>query len=385
MSRQDTFDRLVDAIHEAALDETYWPAASALIDKACGATGNGLVFGEGPDDDVKVRFARYYSRGQRRQDVVSTYFNLYHAIDERVPRLRQLPDGTVAHVSDLYSDTERKSSPVYNEGLPRFGTQNGLNVRLDGPTGGRIVFALADPVASQGWQADDVAVLRALLPHLRQFVRVRHALAPAEAVGSSLTDLLSHTGIGVVRLDRQGRIATLNGPARELLCRTHALRDHKGVLRAWLPTDDARLQRLVAAALPTAGETVAGGSMRICRPDSPAGYVLHVHPITSARLDGNAPNFGALVLVVDLANRRVVAPPRVVATILDLTPREAEVAVLAAKGKTLHEIALLLNRRESSVRTHMKRMHRKLGISRRSQLVDLVLQASAFSLPADQP
>ena len=74
VSRQDTFDRLVNAIHEAALDETYWPAASALIDEACGATGNKLVFGEGLGDDVKGHLAHYYFRGQRRQDLESIYF-----------------------------------------------------------------------------------------------------------------------------------------------------------------------------------------------------------------------------------------------------------------------------------------------------------------------
>ena len=31
MSQQDQFDRIVSALHEAALDDTVWPSASTLI------------------------------------------------------------------------------------------------------------------------------------------------------------------------------------------------------------------------------------------------------------------------------------------------------------------------------------------------------------------
>ena len=48
MSEQDAFDRILAAAHDAMLDETRWPATSALIDEACGLTGNGLMVGEGP-------------------------------------------------------------------------------------------------------------------------------------------------------------------------------------------------------------------------------------------------------------------------------------------------------------------------------------------------
>ena len=36
------------------LDDARWPAASALIDEACGITGNDLMVGEGPTDDVRA-------------------------------------------------------------------------------------------------------------------------------------------------------------------------------------------------------------------------------------------------------------------------------------------------------------------------------------------
>lgn len=127
--------------------------------------------------------AGFYRRGVRRPDLEQAYFSLYHAFDERVPRLRKLPDRKVAFVPDLYSERERKTSRVYNEGLRRFGSQGGLNIRMDGPARGmRIVWALADPSQREGWTSGRLERVQALLPHLHQFVRVRQALASAGAL-----------------------------------------------------------------------------------------------------------------------------------------------------------------------------------------------------------
>ena len=60
MSGHDAFERILASLYEAMLDETHWPATSALIDEACGITGNDLMVGEGPTDDVRARFVGAY-------------------------------------------------------------------------------------------------------------------------------------------------------------------------------------------------------------------------------------------------------------------------------------------------------------------------------------
>ena len=41
MSEQNAFERILASLYDAMLDDTRWPATSALIDEACGLTGNG--------------------------------------------------------------------------------------------------------------------------------------------------------------------------------------------------------------------------------------------------------------------------------------------------------------------------------------------------------
>ena len=69
MNTQDTFARILASLYDAMLDESRWPATSALIDEACGLTGNGLMVGEGPKNDVRGLFVGLYYRGQRREDL----------------------------------------------------------------------------------------------------------------------------------------------------------------------------------------------------------------------------------------------------------------------------------------------------------------------------
>ena len=234
-----------------ALDDTHWPATSALIDEACGLTGNALLVAEGPPDDIRVLFVGLYYRGQRRLDLEREYLDIYHPINEAIPRQLQLPAGQLVPIPDLYTAEELKTSRTYNEALPRYKNQQGVNVLLDGPGGSRMTWSLADPVASEGWGSSQIAMVRRLMPHVRQFIRVRQALVRAQAGDTTVTALLETPRIGVLHLDRRGRILAVNDRARRLLRHGEALSDEEGVLQARAPDDQARLARLVAEALPT--------------------------------------------------------------------------------------------------------------------------------------
>ena len=171
MSEHDAFDRVLAAVHAATLDETRWPSASALIDEACGLTGNGLMVADGPANDVRALFVGLYYRGQRRADLEREYLTTYHPLDERVPRFRQLPARRLVHITELYTAEELKTSRTYNELLPRAGMQDGLNVQLPGLAGSHIGWGLNDPVDAAGWGASRITRVERLLPHIQQFVR----------------------------------------------------------------------------------------------------------------------------------------------------------------------------------------------------------------------
>ena len=378
MNPHDAFERVLASLYRAALDDAHWPAATALMGEVCGAASTGLAVSEEGRDGVRVNFAGIYRRGERRRDLEREYFRVYYPHDERVPRVRALPDAQLVHVPDLYSEEERKTSPVYNEGLLRLGGRNGLTARLDGPDGLNIVWSLGNPIAAGGWQAAQIELIERLLPHIRQFVLVRQVLSAANASGTGLTDLLDKGRIGVIQLDRGGRVVAANDPARDLLRRGDGLYDKDGALHAWLPADHERLQELVRDALPRFGHAApAGGSMTLQRPSSGGRLGLQAIPVGDAEADFGARRVAALVLVVDPARPLRIDPVRV-AQMFGLTPAEARAAALLAEGNSVREIAARMGWQEGYVRWLLSQVNKKHGLPGQVELVRLVLAAETL-------
>ena len=285
MGEQDALRRILASLYDAVLDDTRWPAAFARIDEACGIKGNALMVGDARGTTSRATFVGLYSRGQRREDLEREYLEHYHPTDERVPRVRQLPDSRLVHVTDLLTVEERKTSPTYNEALPRADPRNGLVVPLDGPDGSHISWGLGDPVDSGGWTAWRVAMVTALLPHVRRFVAIRQALVRAEARKTIVTRPARQPRVGVLHLDRRGPILEVNDRARGILRNGDGLSDRDGALRARAPADHERSRRrwaaaeslaigyggdaVVSSATGLARETIRKGRREIARDEAP--------------------------------------------------------------------------------------------------------------------
>ena len=379
MNQQDRFHGVLASLREAAFDDARWGAASVVIDELCGLKGNKLVLCSWyPEQEAHVLLARFFQRGQRRQDWERKYYRVYHAGDERVARIRALPDGRVVPMRSLYTPKELRTSPAYNEILAATESQRGLIVRLDGPNGTHIVWGTAEPIAAAGWENEHLGTLERLLPHLRHYVRVRQALADAKGLGGTVFDLLDNTRIGALFLDRQGRILQANDRARGILMQGNGLRDENGFLRADLPADNARFEQLLSRALPVLAGEAQGGSTTVRRSPASPRLVLHISPVTARQKDFGASRLGALVLIRDPGNTPR-HDERLVAASLGLTRAEGQVAVALAGGRSIGDIASSRGTKEVTVRAQIKSILRKQGIPRQTDLVRLLLTTPGFA------
>ncbi len=378
MNPQDLFERGVVTLQEAALGKARWSEAALLISEISGTRGNALAFADGRTQaDAHVLFTRLCHDGEHREDLEREYFREYWARDESVPRVGRLPDGALVPTADLYTKRERARSPAYTEARRRTAMQNGLNVRLDGPGGSHIVLSLADSLEPGGWTSPQLAAVRCLLPHVRQFVRVRATLIDARAPGCSLLPLLENSRCGVIQLDRNARIVAANDRACVLLRQGEELSDRDGLLSATTPRDNGELQQLLAQALPRLGGAGSSGSMTIERPSSRTNLVVHVTPVSVRQREFRARQVAALVLVADPESTPTI-DDRLVQAALDLTPAESRLAVMVAAGQHARDIAAHTGRSEATVRWHIQNIFRKQGISAQADLVRRVLSLAGF-------
>ena len=374
MSELDDFNAVLASLHDACLDDTLWPEASAcgsIRRSAPAATPSCWRPARRPPTPI-VLMARFCRGGHDMTASRNEYFEDYFETDEAPPRLTRLADSLVVPMPDIYTDEERLTSRTYNEYMRRGGCRNGLNVRLDGPGDASIYWVVDDPQKGDGWGPRQLELVDALLPHLRQFVRVRYALGGAESLRLQLGDLMDNTAFGAIYLGASGRIIETNDTARRALLEGNGLHDEGGHLRARVTAEDGRLQRILAAAIPRLGQAPVGDSMTVTRWPSRLRHLVHVLPV-----NGRQENFGigrvaAMVLVTTPGAQKPV-DVRTVAAALRLTDSESRVAVDLAMGKTVGEIAAETRRGVSTVRFHVKQIHTKLGLQRQIDLVRLVL------------
>ncbi len=372
MSLQESLDHTVESLHEAALDDVHWPTAARLIHDVVGTEGTALVCASGRfQDEIQFFFLRLFFRDQGSTDW-SRYFENHWHQDECVPRVAALPFGQLAHAMDLYTDQEKKTSPAYNVVRLEARMQHGLTVRLKGPRGSPVYWNLADSIEAEGWTSTQIEAIHYLIPHVRQFVCVRQALADTGALGSTMSALLQNSRFGVFQLDRCARIAAANDRAQDHLRQANALCDSAGFLRARNPKVDARLQRLLALALPPFGVAPAAGSMTIRRPARSSNLVVHINPVPEQEWDFLSQRIAVLVLVLD-PERSPQIDRELMATALNLTPAESHLAAMLAAGYSLSEIAAATLRTEGTVRWHLKQIFGKLGVSRQAELVRRVV------------
>ena len=366
----DRVDEIVALLREAELDESKWPAASALIDDTCGLRGNDLLLaGLHPLGGIDIKLRWLLLRGEPRPELKRDYAENYAAVDERAAAGLREPFGKLVHTTSLLSDEVRRQSVTYNEYLVPNAGENCLNVRMPATHDLQVAWSLVGPGGGHpsDWSTDQIDAIRQLLPHVRQFVRVRHALAEARSDGMGTTALLDTRHIGMLLLDRHGRVVEANDRARALLARGDGLSVRHGCLVGVPPADADG----VAVLLDAACRERRGGSMPITRPQGEP-LVLYATPTGPTEVPPPVDRCVARILLAEPFATPMVNPERVAAA-LGLTPAQARVAAALAAGGTAASIAAGTHRTEAAVRWHIREALGRLGLSRQVDLVRVVL------------
>ncbi len=286
------FERIVAALQDAALRDAAWPRALALIADACAMHSSHLAVVAADSGAAEYLFGIWRGHGASLDALAGEYVERYFATDERMPRLLLMPAGSFLHNADLFADNERATSSTYNDFLPRWDIENQLSVRLPALDGLHLLWTVSRSRAQGEWRSSHLGVLARLLPHIGGVVRLRQALAQADARAAALAPLLDAPPQSVILLDSKGRVAQTNAQARRLLAGGRLLREREGELRATAAVENRRLRELIEKVLPKRGRTPCAGAMSLGAAEQ---VTLRVHPVAIDRADFGARRIAAVV------------------------------------------------------------------------------------------
>ncbi|MES2042756.1 MAG: LuxR C-terminal-related transcriptional regulator [Pseudomonadota bacterium] len=222
---------------------------------------------------------------------------------------------------------------------------------------------------------DFMALLR---PHFVQALELFARIHRDESEIEVLTDALDRLTIGTFMIDGRGKMLRSNGAARELMARGEAFRVLDGRLTLNGRSDSARFRQVIEQALAARLANEKDDYVRAFRCMDNGNEDLGVL-VRAIRRDHRSPaDLGPAVVVYVTDAGRTGSFKQLIATLFDLSPSEANLAALLTEGLTLAEAAREAGLTESTVRSYSKKIFAKLGVSRQTDLVRLILRSVAM-------
>ncbi|MEA3533235.1 hypothetical protein [Rhizobium sp. CC-YZS058] len=231
------------------------------------------------------------------------------------------------------------------------------------------VFSVDRGQMAGSFTPHEIAWLDYYRPHLARSIALSSRLKMKQA--STATAALGMVGIPAAVIARNHSVVATNGLFDRLSGSVFLPSAFGGVVLA-----DPRANRFLKEALsPVARTSPKVRSIPLSGADGIVG-VLHAIPACFHARDilGD----GGTLLALAQPKESAVIEPEWLRWLYDLSPVEAHVAVLLAKGDTVEDIAIRRRTSISSVRSHVKSLLRKTGLNRQVDFVRSVASIAAI-------
>lgn len=223
----------------------------------------------------------------------------------------------------------------------------------------------------------------ALLPHLERACQMHRRLRMGEQTASSLMTTLDRLSMGVLILDRHGRVTHRNRPGSALHGKRSALwTDPDGRPRARLRHEDNVLQRLIADATNPQG---AGTGGSVALHGEVAGTLLHVRVDRLGARAAPAAVGGEAVIFFSDPGAPLRASERHLGALFGFTPAQAKLVSALVASETIGNYAQRTGINLETARSHLNQSFAKAGVRRQQELISQVLRSPLSIAPTDPP
>ena len=366
MTSASDLNKLIECINDAGLDAQRMPEVLDEIAKRIGAQHVNLW----------IR-SRRQTRSVNDWDgiessFVRSYEDYYARVDPIVPLTSAWTPGTIFTDEMMVSRSVLDRSEFYRDWVHPQGIRGIVlaNFLRDGDLTGTLG---APRGSATPYPQKSLALVRALLPHLRHAIHTQRCLGTLRISERNKADALNEFVHGILIVDRNARVTFCNRQAEFMMSASGGLRIDRHMVVAPTPSATRALHGLVLKATSDDPQQRTGGALLVERipPLSPLKILVTALGPQSALPDGDIGRRSAMLLIVDQERTNIGPEPQLI-SLFGLTQAEARVAGRIGKGATIEEVADELRVHSSTVRTHLHHIFAKAGIRRQAELVRLV-------------
>jgi DNA-binding CsgD family transcriptional regulator/PAS domain-containing protein len=352
--------RLASLIYDAALDPGAWPVALDAVARACGAVGAAYFVEDKASGQVD-----WISLTGPSVGLETAYVDHFAPLDPFAPVLRG-PDtgGSWMWLSECLPGIVGRGDPWYDDFVRRAGVGDILGARVLDTASRAIFIGLHREIGAPPVVDLELASFEALSVTLRAAAQLHHVLRSLAPAGIAM-QALDHVPTAVIVTDADGRVLQVNRRADRLLAQGDGLGVHAGRLNAARSFESAKLVHLIAAAVGPGEAAGKSGRMLVARGPDRSPLSLIVAPLGATASSHHRPL--ALIVIGDPEAR---LPPRAaLAELFSLSPAEARLAAELMTGKTLAACAAGFGVQRETVRTQLRSILRKVGVTRQADLL----------------
>jgi DNA-binding CsgD family transcriptional regulator len=304
------------------------------------------------------------------------YIRFWHRKDPRNAVLLTAPPETWVHCHEHLSESFVSHNDFYQQFLIPYGSRYVSGMHFAPSTELTCILSFQRGVAQQPFSLEERRVIERFGKHVRAAfllqAQARQILRQSVA-GYAVLQRLYYP---VLLIDGQRNIIYENAAAKQYLSTAKVVGRRGGNLS--LNNQEANVELTVIISALAKGEEHPYKTFLTLRRAEEPPVVLHLallRPDETMKAFGKLPLF--LVTLFPSSNTAKL-DPYLIGNAFSLTPAESRVAVAVAEGRSDTEVAEVLGTAASTVRSQIRSVFSKVGVSKRSSLVRLLNGSPAF-------
>ncbi len=374
---QDVLD-MIGRIYDAALEPRLWSSVTQrLTDKLNARSGNLYVV------DMQCADVGFHAHANIDPAGFRQYEEHYVALDVWNDWFLQAPPDRPYLTQQIFSDQAFARTEFCNDFLrPNdiFYAVGGFVLNQDGLC---VLSGVHRPQGAEPFGELELRIMDTLFPHMARALQLTYRLELLKTDRDAGADALDRLPMGVILVDRGGRVVAINRAAQAIVARNDGLASVDRGLVAATQAETAALRRLIAQATQTSqGRGLhPGGALALSRPSMLRPLSVLVAPLGRKAAGANDLDLGrmrpAAVVFVSDPEARQETPAALLARLYGLTPAEARLAEALAGGGPLTAAAERLGIGRETARSQLKQVYAKTGTHRQAELARLLLTSPA--------
>lgn len=378
------YDRLIELIYRGALEQQPWQSALPALRQVLDAQVASLVLRPPSEGDrgVILNSVRPEDAGEGGASPladpndweVTAYREQFFTLDPFV----NLPQDKVIALEDILPDDELVHSDYYLHYLQPIGLFRILGVDTAEPGGMLARLRFSRQQSEPRFDAGERRLVELITPHLRLAIEIYARLNRMTSERDLYAGAVDQLSVATVILDEQGRVLNTNAVARAMLDEADGLGQRGQRLHiASRPADKALQEALESIARARRGqEPSVVKALRVPRSAGRSDLGLVIRPVPTSEWSEGQSSPCTAVFISD-PDFRDSASQQTLGELFGLTPAEANLAILLARGLSLAEVSEAQNISPHTARAQLKSIFSKTGVSRQAELVRLILKSVA--------